>query len=99
MTDKSPPCRARTMLFAPRKEPFFDSKSKCGPNCGQNLRPTRINTGVSADFRLQPQKPRFRTWVSGGLSRAPVLLRCVPAHYQVRYASDVKDPNRLAKRL
>src|SRR6266581_2331970 len=32
MTDKSPPCRARTMLFAPRKEPFFDTKSKCGPN-------------------------------------------------------------------
>ena len=28
------------------------------------IRP-RIDTGVSADFRLQPQKPRFCTWVSG----------------------------------
>src|SRR3989442_4688208 len=40
-------------LFAPQKEPFFDTKPKCGSNCGQNLRPTRINTGVSADFRLR----------------------------------------------
>src|SRR5437899_9830171 len=37
----------------PKKSRFFDTKPKCGSNCGQNLRPTRINTGVSADFRLR----------------------------------------------
>src|SRR5438445_12383171 len=68
----------------PKKGRFFDTKPKCGSNCGQNLRPTRINTGVSADFRLQPQKPRFRTWVSGDLAEisgrrkrasSPVFMR------------------------
>src|SRR5438876_12308734 len=54
-------------LFTPQKDPFFDAKPKCDSKCGQNLRPTRINTGVSADFRLQPQKPRFCTWVTGDL--------------------------------
>jgi len=46
MTDKSPPCRARTVLFAPRKEPFFDTKSKCRANSPQKLLPTSINRAV-----------------------------------------------------
>src|SRR6266581_9184171 len=69
MTDKSPPCRARTMLFAPRKEPFLDTKSKCGPNSRPKVPLARINTGEQALFRLpeisakspltQVQKPGF----------------------------------------
>jgi len=40
------------VLFAPRKEPLFDTKSKCGPNSRQKLPATRINTGEQALFRL-----------------------------------------------
>ena len=40
------------MLFAPRKEPFFDTKSKCGPNSRPKVPLARINTGEQALFRL-----------------------------------------------
>ena len=40
------------MLFAPRKEPFFDTKSKCGPNSRPKVPLARINTGGPALFAL-----------------------------------------------
>src|SRR5439155_21004399 len=72
-------------------EPFFDTKPKCGSNCGQNLRPTRINTGVSADFRLQPQKPRFCTWVTGDL---PEFSRILERGFGFSLSGSVKSARR-----
>src|SRR6266568_8441757 len=36
----------------PRKGPFFDTKSKCGPNSRPKVPLARINTGEQALFRL-----------------------------------------------
>src|SRR5207245_712208 len=80
----------------PKKSRFFDTKPKCGSNCGQNLRPTRINTGVSADFRLQPQKPRFRTWVSGDFPHCTRHYFCNIRHRAFRALREGATDDRVA---
>src|SRR5439155_14919667 len=64
-------------LFASRKEPFFEwAKPASNPH----------KHWVSADFRLQPQKPRFRTWVSGDLAEFSGRRKnaCWPVFMRVR---------------
>src|SRR5439155_5257986 len=81
--------------FAPEGEPFFDTKSKCGSNSGAKVPATRINTGVSAGFRLpkklgQHSDSQVQKWGVLGLRKSTPPATHFASHYCTRTCSGAR---------